>query len=149
MLISKMYHFSLPRVNWKKFLGVKKLKLAISWCLISSSSLFCQSWKVCVRVNYDKDQFQHLIDEFVRDIIKEVQSSKLSRYHWPVKCSLCEESSLSFLSFFVCRKFFVLKVQRSLSSYCCYYIYSKVVTKKWLLRCYLTNLKKIVKPIML
>ena len=39
----------------------------------------------------DKDQFEHLIAEFVRDIIKELQQSKLHRYGWLVQQPSVEE----------------------------------------------------------
>ena len=34
-----------------------------------------------IKVNYDKVHFEHKIDEFVRDIIKKSQKSKLQRYN--------------------------------------------------------------------
>ena len=37
-----------------------------------------------IKVNYEKDNLQHLIQEFVCDIIKEAQRSKLYKYNWAV-----------------------------------------------------------------
>ena len=37
-----------------------------------------------IKVNYEKDNLQHLIQKFVRDIIKEAQRSKLYKYNWAV-----------------------------------------------------------------
>ena len=35
-----------------------------------------------ISVNYDKSLFEHKINEFVCDIIKEAQKSDLDRHHW-------------------------------------------------------------------
>ena len=42
-------------------------------------------------IGYDKDEFDHKISEFVRDIIKESQKSELYRYGWAVHHPLVEE----------------------------------------------------------
>ena len=44
-----------------------------------------------IKVNYDEDQFELLIDQFLRDIIKKAQKSKLHRYGWAVLLPLVEE----------------------------------------------------------
>ena len=49
------------------------------------------SEKFVITVNYDKEWFEHNINEFVRDIIKEAQKSNLYRYNWAVHQPLCEE----------------------------------------------------------
>lgn len=43
-----------------------------------------------ISVNYNKTFFEHKINEFVRDIIKEAQNSDSYRYHWAVHGPLCE-----------------------------------------------------------
>ena len=49
----------------------------------------CEDFVIFIR--YDKDKFQHKIDEFVKDIIKEAQKSELYRYGWKVHRPLVEE----------------------------------------------------------
>ena len=44
-----------------------------------------------IKINYDKDQFEHLIIEFVRNIIKKAQYSKLHTYGWAVDRPFCED----------------------------------------------------------
>ena len=44
-----------------------------------------------ISIGYDKDEFEHKISEFVRDIIKESQKSELYRYGWAVHHPLVEE----------------------------------------------------------
>ena len=53
-----------------------------------------------ITVNYDKEKFEHNIDEYVSDIIKEAQKSDLYEYNYVVHRPLSEEiedSSSSFL----------------------------------------------------
>ena len=44
-----------------------------------------------MKINYDKDQFEHLITEFVKNVIKETQNRKLHRYGWAVDRPFCED----------------------------------------------------------
>lgn len=44
-----------------------------------------------IKINYDKSQFEHRINEFVGRIIREAQNSDLYRYNWKVHRLLCEE----------------------------------------------------------
>ena len=43
-----------------------------------------------IKVSYCKDQFEHLIQEFVQEMIEKLKKSKLSKYCWAVHCILCE-----------------------------------------------------------
>ena len=44
-----------------------------------------------IKVSSCKDQFEHLIQEFVQEIIEELKKSELSRHCWANHCVLCEE----------------------------------------------------------
>ena len=44
-----------------------------------------------IKVSYCKDQFEHLIQEFVQEMIEELKKSKLFKHCWAVHCILCEE----------------------------------------------------------
>ena len=44
-----------------------------------------------IKVSYCKDQFEHLIQEFVQEMIEKLKKSKLTKYCWAVHCILCEE----------------------------------------------------------
>ena len=41
--------------------------------------------------NYEKHMFEHKINEFLRDLIKEAQNTDLYRYDWAVYRPLCEK----------------------------------------------------------
>ena len=43
-----------------------------------------------IKVDYDKDQFEHLIQEYVCKILEELKNSELHRYNWAVHRALCE-----------------------------------------------------------
>ena len=48
--------------------------------------------ELVIKVTYDKKLFEHRIDQFVRDIIKEAQRSRLlHKYNWAVNRPLVEE----------------------------------------------------------
>ena len=49
------------------------------------------SHEFVIKVNYNKNLFEHLINEFVRDIFMEAQNSKLHRCSWAVHQPLIEE----------------------------------------------------------
>ena len=44
-----------------------------------------------IKVTYDKKLFEHRINEFASDIIKQAQNSKLHRYNWAVHRPLIDE----------------------------------------------------------
>ena len=44
-----------------------------------------------IKVNYDKDQFEYLIKEYVCEILEELKKSKSHRYCWVVHSPLCED----------------------------------------------------------
>ena len=47
-----------------------------------------------IKVSYYKDEFKHLIQEFVQEIIEEFKKSKLFKHCWAVHCILCEETEI-------------------------------------------------------
>ena len=53
-----------------------------------------------ITVNYDRSQFEHKINEFVHDIMKEAQNSDSYRYNWKVQWPLCEKIEDPPLSYF-------------------------------------------------
>ena len=44
-----------------------------------------------MKVSYCKNQFEHLIKEFVQEIIQELEKSELSKHCWATHHVLCEE----------------------------------------------------------
>ena len=44
-----------------------------------------------IKVSYGKDQFEHLIQEFVQEMIEELKKSKLFKHCWAAHRILCEE----------------------------------------------------------
>ena len=44
-----------------------------------------------VKVSYCKDQFEHLIHDFVQEMFEELKKSKWFKCCWAVHCILCEE----------------------------------------------------------
>ena len=44
-----------------------------------------------IKVSYCKDQFEHLIQEFFKEMIEELKKSELSRHCWAAYHVLCEE----------------------------------------------------------
>ena len=60
-----------------------------------SQRFACVDCSVCdeefvIKVDYDKDQFEHLIQEYVCKILEELKNSELHRYNWAVHRALCE-----------------------------------------------------------
>ena len=47
--------------------------------------------ELVIKVDYDKDQFEHLIQEYICKILEELRNSKLHRYNWAVHRPFCED----------------------------------------------------------
>ena len=44
-----------------------------------------------IKINFEKEKFEHKVGELTGDIIQEAQKSDLYRYAWAVHWPLCEE----------------------------------------------------------
>ena len=73
--ISEFLDFILP-IGQRKFVQIEH-------------NVSCEDFVIFI--GYDKDEFEHKIDEFVKDITKKPPMSELYRYHWAVQCPLVEE----------------------------------------------------------
>ena len=61
----------------------------------SQRRFVCVDYSVCdeefvIKVDYDKDQCEHLIQEYVCKIPEELKISKLYRHSWAIHRPLCE-----------------------------------------------------------
>lgn len=104
MLIGEKFSFFLPRFIEKKMSECEEIEACHKFIseIVSFIPPFCQrkfvlvgdsvsSDEFVIKVNYDKEQFEHLTNEFVRDITKEAQNSRLHRYNWAVHRPLVQE----------------------------------------------------------
>ena len=57
--------------------------------MLIEHNISCEDFEISIC--YDKSHFEHKINEFVRDIIKEAQKSDLCGHGWAVHCPLVEE----------------------------------------------------------
>ena len=85
-----------------------------------------------IKINYDKYRFEHLITEFVRNIIKKAQNSKLHRCGWAVDRPLCEDIVDS-------KNYFLHAVVITITT-----IWRKQIRKKWLSLRFFVSSKKII-----
>lgn len=67
------------------------LKLFLSLVHLVEEGLFVCDEDIVIKVGYDKDQFKHLIPEYVCKVLVEFEKSKLHRYCWAVHRPLCED----------------------------------------------------------
>lgn len=109
MLIGEKFSFFLPRFIEKKMSECEEIEACHKFIseIVSFIPPFCQrkfvlvgdsvsSDEFVIKVNYDKEQFEHLTNEFVCGITKEAQNSRLHRYNWEVHQPLEIVDSSSF-----------------------------------------------------
>lgn len=73
----------------------------------SRRRFFSVSYFVCdeefvIKVDYDKDRFEHLIQEYACKILEELRNNKFHRYIWAVHRPLCENIRVSDNYFLYC-----------------------------------------------
>ena len=100
-MVSVKFFFSLVD---KKMSGCEDFDVSQKFMfeIVPFISLFSQrrfvfvDYSVCdeefvVKVDYDKDQFEYLIQEYVCKILEELRNSKIHKYNWAAHRPFCED----------------------------------------------------------